>query len=134
MGASWLEIESLLKSLEEVTSFSHAEALLPVTRARDTVAEAAMIVSRAAFSSDPKQEAFVHDALARARVTVREAEVAVRRAEEAVKLSRSGCDRARQLIEEARQLRARDSASALSRPVEAPLPPPVPLSAIPHSR
>ena len=100
MGASWLEIESLLKSLEEVTSFRHAEALLPVTRARDTVAEAAILVSRAAFSSDPREEATVRDALARARVTLREAEVAVRRAEEAVTLSRNGCDRARARVSE----------------------------------
>ena len=40
MGASWLEIESLLKQLDEVIAFPHAEALMPVTRARDTVAEA----------------------------------------------------------------------------------------------
>ena len=36
MGASWLEIESLLKQLDEVIAFPHAEALMPVTRARDT--------------------------------------------------------------------------------------------------
>ena len=108
MGASWLEIESLLKQLDDVTSFPHAEALLPVTRARDTVAEAAMIVSRAGVSGDPREEMNAQDAMARARVTLHEAQVAVRRAREAIVLSRGGCDRAERLIREARELRARD--------------------------
>lgn len=108
MGASWLEIESLLKQLEEVTAFSHAEALLPVTRARDTVAEAAMIVSRAGLSGDPRAEAAAQDAMARARVTLQEAQAAVQRAREAVAASQLGCDRAQRLIDEARALRARD--------------------------
>jgi hypothetical protein len=64
MGASWLEIESLLKQLEDVTAFPHAEALMPVTRARDTVAEAAMIVSRAGISGDPSEEAEAQIAMA----------------------------------------------------------------------
>ena len=108
MGASWLEIESLLKQLDDVTSFPHAEALMPVTRARDTVAEAAMIVSRAGISGDPQEEAEAQIAMARARVTLHDAQVAVRRANEAVIATQTGCDRAQRLIEEARALRARD--------------------------
>ena len=110
MGASWLEIESLLKQLDAVTSFPHAEALMPVTRARDTVAETAMIVSRAGISGDPKDEAEARIAMARARVTLHDAQVAVRRAHEAVIATQSGCDRAQKLITEARALRARDGA------------------------
>jgi predicted flavoprotein YhiN len=108
MGASWLEIESLLKKLDEVAAFPHAEALMPVTRARDTVAETAMLVSRAGISGDPALEVEAQVAMARARVTLHEAEVAVRRAHEAVIATQTGCDRARRLIEEARALRARD--------------------------
>ena len=108
MGASWLEIESLLKQLDAVTSFPHSEALMPVTRARDTVAEAAMIVSRAGISGDPQEEAEAQIAMARARVTLDDAQVAVRRAHEAVIATQTGCDRAQRLIEEARALRARD--------------------------
>ena len=78
MGASWLEIESLLKQLDDVTAFPHSEALMPVTRARDTVAEAAMIVSRAGISGDPREEAEAQMAMARARVTLHDAQVAVR--------------------------------------------------------
>jgi hypothetical protein len=109
MGASWIEIESLLKQLDDVSSFPHSEALMPVTRARDTVAHAAMIVSRAALSGDATEEAEARIAMARARVTLEEAQVAVRRAREAVELSKNGCDRAQQLIDEARRLRARDA-------------------------
>lgn len=108
MGASWLEIESLLKQLAEVTSFPHAEALMPVTRARDTVAEAAMLVSRAGISGDHAAESEAQVAMARARVTIHEAQVAVRRAHEAVAATRDGCERAERLIREARELRARD--------------------------
>jgi hypothetical protein len=108
MGASWIEIESLLKQLDDVTAFSHSEALMPVARARDTVAEAAMIVSRAALSGDAAEESEARIAMARARVTLAEAQAAVRRAREAVELSKNGCDRARQLIMEARRMRARD--------------------------
>lgn len=108
MGASWLEIESLLKQLDEVSAFPHAEALMPVTRARDTVAEAAMMVSVAGVSGDPRAESDAQDAIARARVTLQEAQVAVRRAREAVAATQSGCDRAQRLIQEARALRARD--------------------------
>lgn len=108
MGASWLEIESLLKQLDEVTAFPHSEALMPVTRARDTVAQAAMIVSRAGLSGDPREEVEAQIAMARARVTLHDAQVAVRRAHEAVIATQSGCVRAQRLIEEARTLRARD--------------------------
>lgn len=108
MGASWVEIETLLKQLDEVVSFPHSQALMPVSRARETVAEAAMIVCRAGLSGEPGDEAEARVAMARARVTIAEAQVAVRRAREAVEVSRTGCDRAARLIEEARQLRARD--------------------------
>ena len=108
MGASWLEIESLLKQLDEETSFPHAEALMPVTRARDTVAEAAMLVSRAGVSGDRKAESEAQDAMARARVTLHEAQVAVRRANEAVIATRDGCERAGFFDEPRRALRARD--------------------------
>lgn len=110
MGASWLEIESLLKQLDDVTAFPHAEALMPVTRARDAVAEAAMIVSRAGISGDPGEEAEAQIAMACARVTLHDAQIAVRRAHEAVVATQAGCDRAQRLIEEARALRARDGA------------------------
>ena len=108
MGASWIEIEMLLKQLDDVTSFPHSEALMPVARARDSVAEAAMIVSRAALSGDAAQESEARVAMARARVTIAEAQVAVRIAREAVELSKNGCGRAQQLIDEARRMRARD--------------------------
>jgi hypothetical protein len=117
MGASWLEIESLLKQLDEVASFPHAEALMPVARARDTVAEAAMLVSRAGVSGDRRAESDAQDAMARARVTLQEAQVAVRRAGEAVVATREGLDRADRLIREARELRARDVGRPLVRPV-----------------
>jgi len=109
MGASWLEIESLLTQLDDVTAFPHSEALMPVTRARDTVAEAAMIVSRAGISGDAAEEAEAQLAMARARVTLHDAQVAVRRAQEAVTATQAGCDRAQRLIAEARALRARDA-------------------------
>ena len=108
MGASWLEIESLLEQLDEVASFPHAAALMPVTRARDTVAEAAMMVSRAGISGDPREEAEAQLAMARARVTLHDAQIAVVRAREAVVATQTGCDRAQRLIHEARELRARD--------------------------
>jgi hypothetical protein len=116
MGASWLEIESLLRQLDDVTSFPHSEALMPVARARDTVAEAAMLVSRAGVSGDRRAEADAQDAMARARVTLQEAQVAVRRAGEAVVASREGLHRADRLIREARALRARDVGRPVARP------------------
>lgn len=108
MGASWVEIETLLQQLDEVTAFAHSEALMPVSRARETVAEAAMIVCRAGLSGQPGDQDEARIAMARARVTLAEAQVAVRRAREAVEASKTGCDRAQRLIEEARELRARD--------------------------
>ena len=108
MGASWLEIESLLKQLDDVKAFPHSEALMQVTRARDTVALAAMMVSRAGVSGDPGEETEAQLAMARARVTLHDAQVAVRRANEAVVATHAGCARAQRLIEEARALRARD--------------------------
>ena len=108
MGASWVEIESLLRQLNELIAFPHSEALMPVNRARQTVAEAAVIVSRAGLSGNEIDEAEARVAMARARVTLEEARIAVRRAGEAVEVSRTGCERAQRLIEEARQLRARD--------------------------
>ena len=123
MGASWLEIESLLKQLDEVASFPHAEALMPVTRARDTVAEAAMLVSRAGVSGDREAESEAQDAMARARVTLHEAQVAVRRANEAVIATRDGCERAARLIQEARALRARDGGRPAGSTAARPAPP-----------
>lgn len=108
MGASWVEIETLLQQLDEVTSFAHSEALMPVNRARESVAEAAMIVCRAGLSGRTGDEDEARIAMARARVTLAEAQLAVRRAREAVEASKTGCDRAQRLIEEARELRARD--------------------------
>lgn len=120
MGASWIEIETLLKQLDDVIAFPHSEALMPVARARDTVAEAAMIVSRAALSGDSADESEARLAMARARVTIDEAQVAVRRAREAVELSKNGIDRAQQLIEEARRMRARDGSAPDRRQVPRP--------------
>ena len=108
MGASWLEVDTLIREMEKVTEFVHAEALPPVTRARDLVAETAMVVSLAGLSEDARAEREAHDLLARARVAVLEAKLAVRRAEEAVTHTRAGHSRAQQLIAEARALRARD--------------------------
>jgi hypothetical protein len=120
MGASWVEIETLLKQLDEVTAFPHSEALMPVNRARESVAEAAVIVSRAGLSGTEIDEAEARIAMARARVTLDEAKVAVRRAREACEVSRTGCDRAQKLIEEARQLRARDGIGPDRRAVARP--------------
>ena len=120
MGASWVEIETLLKQLDEVTAFPHSEALMPVNRARESVAEAAMIVCRAGLSGSEGDEAEARSAMARARVTLDEAQVAVRRAREAVAVSRTGCVRAQRLIEEARQLRARDGSGPDRRSVVRP--------------
>ena len=115
MGASWVEIETLLQQLDEVTAFVHSEALMPVSRARETVAEAAMIVCRAGLSGQSGDQDEARIAMARARVTLAEAQVAVRRAREAVEASKTGCDRAQRLIEEARELRARDRPGSADR-------------------
>jgi hypothetical protein len=112
MGASWLEIDTLIRETERLSEFPHAEALPPVARARDVVAETAMVVSLAGLSDDPQAETEAQLLLARARVAVLEAENAVRRAAEAVAHSRAGRARALQLMAEARALRARDRSRA----------------------
>lgn len=108
MGASWVEVDTLLREIETLGQFPHAEALPPVTRARDIVAQTAMVVSLAGLSDDPRAEAEAHDLLARARVAVHDAQVAVQRAADAVAASRAGIARAQALVAEARALRARD--------------------------
>src|SRR5688500_3775705 len=108
MGASWLAVDTLIRETEKLCEFPHAEALPSVARARDIVAETAMVVSLAGLSEDPRAEAEAHDLLARARVAVLDAQLAVRRASEAVSVSRAGRARALQLMAEARALRARD--------------------------
>jgi len=115
MGASWLEVDSLIRETERLFEFPHAEALPTVARARDVVAETAMVVSLAGLSDDQEAEVEAQLLLARARVAVLDAQTAVRRAAEAVAVSRAGRARALQLMSEARALRARDrSRAALS--------------------
>jgi len=117
MGASWLEVDSLIRETERLFEFPHAEALPTVARARDVVAETAMVVSLAGLSDDQEAEVEAQLLLARARVAVLEAQTAVRRAADAVAASRAGRARALQLMAEARALRARDrSRAALSAP------------------
>jgi hypothetical protein len=113
MGASWLEVDTLIRETEKLFEFPHAEALPAVTLARDVVAETAMVVSLAGLSEDTQAETDAQLLLARARVAVLEAQTAVRRAAETVTVSRAGRTRALQLMAEARALRARDR----SRPV-----------------
>ena len=108
MGASWLEVDRLIRDVGELCEFPHSEALAPVVRARDLVAATAMVVSLAALAGDARAEIEVHDALACARVAVLDAESAVRRAQEAVALSHAGREHAQRLVAEARALRARD--------------------------
>ena len=108
MGASWLEIDTLIRELETLTLFPHSEALPAMTRARDIVAETAMVVSMAGLSDDPRAESEAQDLLARARVAMLDAQVAVNRATEAMAVSRAGRARAQALIAEARAIRARD--------------------------
>ncbi len=115
MGASWLEVDSLIRETERLFEFPHAEALPTVARARDVVAETAMVVSLAGLSDDQEAEVEAQLLLARARVAVLDAQTAVRRAADAVVVSRAGRARALQLMSEARALRARDrSRAALS--------------------
>ncbi len=115
MGASWLEVDSLIRETERLFEFPHAEALPTVARARDVVAETAMVVSLAGLSDDQEAEVEAQLLLARARVAVLDAQTAVRRAADAVAVSRAGRARALQLMSEARALRARDrSRAALS--------------------
>src|SRR5438128_1540828 len=112
MGASWVEVDKLIREVETLTQFPHAEALPPVTRARDVVAETAMVVSLAGLSDEPRAEMDAHDLLARARVAVLDAQIAVERAREAITASRAGLPRAQALIADARALRARDRSRA----------------------
>jgi hypothetical protein len=115
MGASWLEVDTLIRQLDAVAEFPHADALPAVMRARQMVAQTAMVVSRAGLSDERQAETEAHDLLARARVAVLDATVAVQRAKETVELSRATRAQAHALIAEARALRARDrSRSTLS--------------------
>ena len=124
MGASWLEVDSLIRETERLFEFPHAEALPSVARARDVVAETAMVVSLAGLSDDQEAEVEAQLLLARARVAVLDAQTAVRRAADAVAASRAGRARALQLMSEARALRARDrSRAALSAPRASATPP-----------
>jgi len=127
MGASWLEVDSLIRETEKLFEFPHAEALPSVTRAREVVAETAMVVSLAGLSDDSEAEVEAQLLLAHARVAVLDAQTAVRRAAEAVAVSRAGRARALELMSEARALRARDRSQAvLSAPrAEAPLAAPI---------
>jgi hypothetical protein len=111
MGASWVEVDRLIREVSELGEFPHAEALAPVVRARDVVAETAMAVAAAGVSGDALAEASGHDLLARARVAVRDAERAVRHAQETVALHRAGRDRAQRLMAAAKTLRAKDCAT-----------------------
>ena len=108
MGASWLEVDTLIRETEKLFEFPHAEALPSVARARDMVAETAMVVSLAGLSDDPQAESDAQLLLARARVALLDAQVAIRRATEAAANCRAGRARALQLMTEARALRARD--------------------------
>jgi len=113
MGASWLEVDTLIRETEKLFEFPHAEALPQVARARDMVAETAMVVSLAGISGDQEAETEAQILLARARVALLEAQVAIRRAAEAAAHCRAGRDRALQLMAEAKALRARDRSRAM---------------------
>src|SRR5256885_1451445 len=108
MGASWLEIDTLIRELETLGEFPHADALAPVVRARQMIAQTAMVVSLAGLSDEPHAEVEAHDLLARARVAMLDARIAVQRAQETVELSRVTRAQAQALIAEARALRAKD--------------------------
>jgi len=124
MGASWLAVDTLIRETEKLSEFPHAEALPSVARARDLVAETAMVVSLAGLSEDPQAEGEAQLLLARARVAVLDAQTAVRRAAESVVASRATRARALELMAEARALRARDrSRAVLSRAEVAPVAP-----------
>jgi len=111
MGASWVEVDRLIREVTGLCEFPHAEALGAVVRARDVVAEAAMAVALAALSGDALSEVEGQDLLARARVAVRDADLAVRRAQETAALYGAGRERAQRLMAEARALRAKDCAT-----------------------
>src|SRR5215470_17280948 len=108
MGASWLEVDSLIRELDLLSEFQHADALPAVMRARQMLAQTAMVVSLAGLSDESQAEKEAHDLLARARVAVLDARTAVQRAAETVELSRATRAQACALIAEARALRARD--------------------------
>jgi hypothetical protein len=112
MGASWLEIDKLIREVETLAQFPHAEVLPPVTRARDVVAETAMVVSLAGISDQRQAESEAQDLMARARVAVLDAQIAVTRAMEAVAQCHAGRARAQAMVAEARALRARDRSRA----------------------
>ncbi len=130
MGASWLEVDSLIRETEKLFEFPHAEALPSVTRAREVVAETAMVVSLAGLSDDSEAEVAAQLLLAHARVAVLDAQTAVRRAAEAVAASRAGRARALQLMSEARALRARDRSGAVLSAPRAAAPPAAPIMAL----
>ncbi|HUG54881.1 MAG TPA: hypothetical protein VMR21_14825, partial [Vicinamibacteria bacterium] len=67
-------MEKLIGEVETLTQFPHAEALPSVTRARDVVAETAMVVSLAGLSEEAVAETEAQDLLARARVAVLDAQ------------------------------------------------------------
>jgi hypothetical protein len=129
MGASWLEVDTLIRETEKLFEFPHAEALPLVARARDMVAETAMVVSLAGVSGDQEAETEAQILLARTRVALLEAQVAIRRAAEAAASCRAGRDRALQLMAEARALRARDQSWAM-RVQRAVVPAPRPVTAL----
>jgi hypothetical protein len=130
MGASWLEVDTLIRETETLFEFPHAEALPSVARARDVVAETAMVVSLAGLSDDQEAEVEAQLLLARARVAVLDAQIAVRRAAEAVAVSRAGRARAFQLMSEARALRARDRSRAVLAATRPTVAEPVPAAAL----
>src|SRR5262249_55617601 len=109
MGASWIEVDRLVRAIRDLSGFPHAEALPAVVQARDLVAETAVAVARAGASGDRGGGGEGHGRLARARVAVLDAERAVRRATEATALFHAGRERAERLVDEARRLRARDA-------------------------
>ena len=123
MGASWVEVDKLIREVDALGQYPHAEALAPVARARDVVAETAMVVSLAGLSDEPQAEVEAQDLLARARVAVLDAQIAVQRAIEATAASRAGLGRAQALIAEARALRARDRSRPSLSAGRAPSPP-----------
>jgi hypothetical protein len=68
MGASWLEVDTLIRETEKLFEFPHAEACPPSHGRRDMVAETAMVVSLAGLSDDHEAESEAQILLARARV------------------------------------------------------------------
>ena len=108
MGASWVEVDRLVRAIAELAGFPHAEALPAVVHARDLMAETAVAVARAGASDDEAAEREAHDRLARVRVALLDAQRAVRLAREAAALFHAGRERAERLLAEATRLRAGD--------------------------